>query len=92
MEREDGVKWRMVGEEGVKWRMVQRDGTGNIYKSIIYIYYVFVCRNIYVISLLFFILALFLTSCGGWKLAPRYSWMYGENRALSGKKFVAYCK
>ena len=51
------------GGGGVRWRMVQRDGVGGIiYKSM------FVCKNIYVLSLPFCILALFLASRGGWAL------------------------
>ena len=39
-----------------------------LYIKVINIYYVFVCKNIYVLSLPFCILALFLASRGGWAL------------------------
>ena len=75
------------GGGGMKWRMVQRDGVGvggNIYKSNKYITCLYV--KIYVLSLPFFILALFSASRGGWKLAARYCWML-----LSGGKVRYLC-
>ena len=66
---------------------------------------IYVCKNIYVFSLPFFILALFLASRGGWKLAVaivgcmvRKSTiggksslpMYGRKAYYRGEKFVTY--